>query len=358
MKMRNKLVVSGLAVLLGLVVAAKGWAQEVCSAMVTGGTYSSTLYAGQNIDAGTVTATVTGTNLEVTYTTMDGWELTEAHLWVGSNISDMPQSRKGNPIPGQFPYKSPDITGQTSYTFQVPLGETGLAFKCPGDDAMYYLASHAALRKDVGGGSYQTETGWSDGARIVAKGNWATYSTITLTCDCNGGGAGLECETAFANNQSNSGYEGVYDDATAACFLNLNFMDVNGIDQVDFNRWGWTIGPLSAGLYTFDLWAAAGQCDLTPGVKVGTLGVDYDGSTATITYTTEGPYTLGETQAYAGIEPLPIKNGAYTVAPGQYTSVHGGLDSSSTTSDTHTISNLSGNIYVVAHANACGFPAQ
>ena len=72
------------------------------------------LIAGQSIDAGDICLTVNGTNLEVSYTTQDGWELEEAHLWTGTALADMPQTRKGNPKIGNFPHNSGDITGATS----------------------------------------------------------------------------------------------------------------------------------------------------------------------------------------------------------------------------------------------------
>ena len=96
-------------------------------------------------------------------------------------------------------------------------------------------------------------------------------------------------------------------------------------------------------------------------MKVGSVTVNYDGSSATVTYTTSGtnaasglPYTMVETQLYVGSEILPRNNGEFTVAPGQYTKIHGEL--SNVTSDTFTVSGLSGDIYVVAHATVAGFP--
>jgi hypothetical protein len=53
---------------------------------------------------------------------------------------------------------------------------------------------------------------------------------------------------------------------------------------------------------------------------------------------------------------LPTNNGAYTVAPGQYSTIHGDLDD--VTSNSYTITGLSGEIYVVAHATVYGFPVE
>ncbi|WP_163832144.1 hypothetical protein [Spartinivicinus ruber] len=314
------------------------------------GTQTFTLYAGQNIDAGTVSVTVNGDNLDVTYSTTGGWELVETHVWVGRSLADMPQTRKGNPIPGNFPYHSGDITGQTSYTESIPLST--LQFVCPEDDQVFKLAAHAALRKDNGSGGYETQTGWSDGSPIVDKGNWATYSEFTLTCACDqtGGGNGDSCETAFAWNAADS--DSTDDQAPSVCFLTI---DEDGNGTTDFNRWGWSNGTLAVGSHTFQLWAAAGQCDLNKGTLVGSVTVNYDGSTATVSYFTNAPYSLAETHAYVGSEILP-RNGQneFTVAPGQYPQIHDPL-AEGTTSDSFTFTGLSGSVYGVFHATTCGF---
>ncbi len=68
------------------------------------------------------------------------------------------------------------------------------------------------------------------------------------------------CETAFA-------FGGDPED----CFLN------NG-----FNRWGWSNAPLVEGNYEFEIWAAAGQCNLSKGTQVGILSINYSGGTAIV----------------------------------------------------------------------------
>ena len=214
-----------------------------------------------------------------------------------------------------------------------------------------------ALRKPDGSGGYQTETGWADGDIFVEKGMWGTYFTITLTCECNGGGNASQCETAFAF----SGYPNADDEDVTTCFLNI---DEDGDGNGDFNRWGWTNGAVEAGTYEWPIYAGAGQCDTNKGTLVGTLSVEYDGLTATVTFQTEGtnpdtalPYTINETHLYVGGEKLTRDvNGEFTVAPGQYPNIHEGLNEA--TSDTFTIEGLSGDIYVVAHGVVCGFPQE
>ncbi|MCK4478501.1 hypothetical protein KAU88_08265 [Candidatus Bathyarchaeota archaeon] len=142
-------------------------------------------------------------------------------------------------------------------------------------------------------------------------------------------------ETAFA-----------YGDGYATCFMSMDF---DGDGKRDFKNWGWSNGPLAPGSYTFDVWAGAAKCDLGKGTLVGNVTIDYDGSTATVTYMMHTSWTMQNTQLYVGSEPLPRDSqGEYTVAPGQYPYIHAGI---SAVSDTYTVSGLSGDIYVVAHAD-------
>ncbi|MDD1654746.1 MAG: hypothetical protein LUO91_03455, partial [Methanomicrobiales archaeon] len=85
------------------------------------------LFAGQDIDVGDVTAVLEGDILHVTYDTVDGWAMTETHLAVGTvvgeNCEGIPMTRKGNPIPGQFPYGSPYDPPVTSDTLDADVGD-------------------------------------------------------------------------------------------------------------------------------------------------------------------------------------------------------------------------------------------
>lgn len=303
-----------------------------------------TLLAGQTIEAGAIAADVLedgsgGYLLRVTYTTVDSWELTEAHLWVGTDRAEMPQTRTGNPKIGNFPYQSGDIRGATTYSFYVPLPLSDAVCETAPD---YLIAAHAALRKSNGDGTYQTETGWGDGERLVDNGSWATFFSIDITCNSSipGSGSSGGTETAFA-----------FGDSSAVCFSTI---DADGDGANDFQRWGWTNGPLAPGIYEFDIYAGAGQCDISKGILVGTLYVKYEGSTATVTYqmgtnAAGQGYTLAETHLYLGNQiAAQDEQGRFTVAPGQYPFIHEGLDAAS--SDQYTINDLNGALYLIAHA--------
>jgi hypothetical protein len=140
------------------------------------------------------------------------------------------------------------------------------------------------------------------------------------------------CESAYA-------YGGDY----AICFLDM---------QQGFSNWGWSNGQLTTGNYEFQLYAGAGQCDLENGREVGTLTVNYDGAEAEVTYSMLPGYSLNQVHLFVGNEILPRENGEFTVSPGQYPVIDENLNGA--TSWTYTVSVLSGNIYVVAHAEACG----
>jgi hypothetical protein len=301
------------------------------------------LVAGQSIDAGLVTFDDVDTDgngqtdaLQVTYSTKDGWVLSEIHLFVGNSLTSLPTTKSGNPQIGLFPYKSGAIS-TTSIIVTIPFSELG--FSCANTED-YFVAAHASVKK---GG--QSESAWGDGQRLVTRGNWAMYFTIFISCDTTPSNIEYTIEKAFAYNANYSN-----------CFTEYSEFNENG------NRWGWTNGPLANGNYTFDVYATAGQCDITKGTKVGNLIVNYTGSTATVTMNISGTnpatgmaYGLEEFHLYAGTEEFPRNNkNELTIAPGQFPYKASELNNIKTY--TFTVNNLSGNIYLIAHAAVSGFP--
>jgi hypothetical protein len=318
------------------------------------------LLAGQTIPAGHVCFNVIDDfTMEVTFTTTGGWELEEAHLWVGCDPEGYPQTRKGNPIPGQFPYATGDIAGATTYTFVVDLTQLDClgTLNCDPGNLLFAMA-HAAVRLPDGSGGYQTETGWGDGSQVPGK-NWATQMVLTLrddSCD----GTPERCfdgQVAFA-----------FGGPDATCFLSV---DEDGDGSGDFDRWGWTnlIGP---GSYSWPIFADAISCDRSRGQKVGTVTVEYDGSTAVVTYTMDPAVerTIASTHLYVGSEVLPRDElGELTVAPRLYplsddfvncsdaTGTQSDpflCDGAGVTTHTYTVTGLSGSVHVIAHAGVLG----
>ncbi len=123
-----------------------------------------TLWAGQTINAGNLYVSNDDFNLYITYATSGGWELVETHLAVADELSGIPQTKKGNPIPGQFPYATDHDPAVTTYTYVIPLADLGFI-----PDGKVVIAAHA---KAVNG--TQGETIWAGSLPFPGR-NWATY---------------------------------------------------------------------------------------------------------------------------------------------------------------------------------------
>jgi len=262
------------------------------------------LIARQHLSAGSVCVSLEDDTLRVTFEMIGGWTLDEAHLWVGTDIGDLPLNRAGNPVPGQFPYAA-EGHGQTSLSFLAPLPR---AEECPWE---VLIAAHAAVNHP----ERPSETAWGNGDDVGS--GWAMLSAVEVSCSCEE--PEEDCETAFAIGQQT--------------FINLGLTD---------SRWGWQIGPLEApASHEASIYAGAGQNDLTKGTRVGTLQVDYDGTNVTVSFHALPDYEITETHVYIGIEPVEV------IAPGQF--LFGGEGQ-----PIYTVGGLDGEpIYVVGHAVVC-----
>jgi hypothetical protein len=116
------------------------------------------LIAGQTDDIGDVYAWDDGENLYIKYVS-DGLCLTETHLEVANALGDIPQTKKGNPIPGKFS-ESAEYQGcvTESDTYVFPL------------ESCNYIAAHAST------GAKETKSFYSDGVEdngnvLVTAGN-------------------------------------------------------------------------------------------------------------------------------------------------------------------------------------------
>lgn len=315
------------------------------------GTNCVPIIAGQNITAGSICFVDVDTDnngwddaLQVCYSTIDGWQLSEAHFEIAAGLSGIPVTKKGNPIPGQFTYKSGTISGN-EYCFTIPFSVLNMA--CPGGPYSKYYAAHCVVGKYVNG-TLQTETGWGAGVGFSGS-NWGMYNQFTLYCDQPPPQGPPPCETAFGKGAG----------SLATCFI-CNFeaapYSLGNCGNGDAGRWGWSNGPYGQGTYSLELWGAAGQCNTANGRLVGTIAVNYSGSTATITYNTTSGFSLDAVHLYVGSDRLHYKTqgqGEYTIAPGQFPYTAENLPVN-TTSKQFTINNLSGDIYIVAHAVVCG----
>jgi len=127
-----------------------------------------TLYAGQDIEAGTVSITNTGTDLVVTYETNDCWSVGTTHLYVGT-AEDLPMTGSGNPKHGKFPYAQEVEVPSNTATYTIPLADIEFTQQAMAGGSgvvnCLYVAAHAELHNDCFDGGEETgdkeETGYA-----------------------------------------------------------------------------------------------------------------------------------------------------------------------------------------------------
>jgi hypothetical protein len=130
-----------------------------------------TLWAGQDIDVGSVMVSIDGGTLCVAIQTTGGWVLTETHVAVATELDSIPQTGSGNPQVGQFLFQTEHNPPVTSFSYCTDpldyLYEAGDVF----------IAVHARVELlDESGNPVQEETAWADGLPFPGR-NWATYFT-------------------------------------------------------------------------------------------------------------------------------------------------------------------------------------
>lgn len=143
------------------------------------------LTAGQTNVVGTVTVTNDPSNVYVTYKlTNPTAKFGTLHLWVGSNLTDLPVNQNSIPVPGNFPNKI-NTNNATEYTFIIPF-----TIEC---NASVYVVAHAevnyfdsegkpilVLNKE---GELVQDGDTAFGGDITGTGNrWWFYGQHTLTC--------------------------------------------------------------------------------------------------------------------------------------------------------------------------------
>lgn len=249
-----------------------------------------TLWAGQNIDAGTLTVSNYNETLYVTYTASQGTFGT-LHLWVGSKLEELPVNPQGIPVPGQFPYQF-DATGKTSYTFEISFDELKV-----GCNNNVYIVAHAEMYLNEGDEDSETAFGGNLSGNAP---RWYFYADYTIVCCDNPYVPVGELGTAFGKGTH------VF---TTGKQSNPENLPTIGLTK---NRWGWAINMTETGSYDFELWVGAGLNKTENGLKVGEGTIDFNGSEATISYTLYSGYSVKETHIYAG-DFVPA-----TLAPGQY----------------------------------------
>jgi len=127
-----------------------------------------TLVAGQQYDAGWVTAVADDDSLKVTIHADNGWVLLETHVYVGL----IPPTKSA---PGRFPFKHESLDGALSDSYEISLDGLGVA--C--EDTLY-VAVHAVVFGEEN--EYGEETAWGNGSVIREKKNWAMVFEVFVDC--------------------------------------------------------------------------------------------------------------------------------------------------------------------------------
>ena len=135
------------------------------------------LLADQDVDVGTVSASLDGDTMDVTYDTSGAeWYIADTHLHVTDDDFDEVTNRNGNPRPGQFDYSGkPYDEYDETVTYSPDVGDLDLE---DGDDVL--VAAQAEVFKYLHDDEIREETTWGDGERFTDRGNWATYSEFDV----------------------------------------------------------------------------------------------------------------------------------------------------------------------------------
>ena len=138
-----------------------------------------TLWAGQNINVGTVTYGIgMNANFYVTYDcSTSGWQMSETHMYAGDKKL-MPLNKPGAPKVGLFPFSSVHNPWVSTVTYTVPLSQLP-PYASPG----FVVASHAVVRSPYG----QVETAWAEGDYTFSDKGWGWYDDFYYNTppDCN-----------------------------------------------------------------------------------------------------------------------------------------------------------------------------
>ncbi len=314
-----------------------------------------TLLAGRKKNVGTVCSSIDNTVdtsaqcgagatgvMNITYQTTGPWELVKTHVAVGQGLEDIPANRRGRIKHKFFPFID-EHDAATTHTVAVPLCDLdldGADETC--DPIKAHVVARAKVRKLRNNGKWRYKRAWGDGESLGCRHRRGKFFTMEMACSDNPEPPPppvAECETAYAYSVGGT------------CFLGGDF-DGDGNDDGHAN-WGWSIGPVAPNTTTeWPVYAAVGGCDPTNGTHVGNLSIDYDGSSASVTFNRVGTVTLDEEQIYIGSGALPLDaNGDQSVNPADFPLAFDLDDAESTT---NVVANLSGDIHVIYHALACG----
>jgi len=148
----------------------------LCSGLVSVSACTTELYAGRNQeDAGDVTVWRSGAVLYVEFSTDSGWTMSETHLAVATSFEGIPQTKKGNPKIGNFPYQTDHPEGTETHTYILNLNDYYPDGGWHGK-TLFFAAHAVVFHPDWG-----EETAWADTwGQSFPGSSIALYFTITF----------------------------------------------------------------------------------------------------------------------------------------------------------------------------------
>ncbi len=170
-------------------------------------------------DVGDILIWNTTEYIYVKYSLIEGWSLTESHLHLASSIEEIPQTKKGNPIPGQFDYKN-EHDYVSEFEYQIPFSWS------LGDQI--YIAAHGEVIFIDSNSIEVEESAWASGDEFPGN-NWATYFTYLIT---KGAGVWLATDYDWTANTFDPDPEG---SPTQDLDDKLILQRVGGHGEADYN---------------------------------------------------------------------------------------------------------------------------
>ncbi len=140
------------------------------------------LITGQNSVCGDLIIGNTIDMLNVSFVPNSSHTLLEVHLWIGTEMADIPINKSNIPVPGKFPYKG---TGFPHFTFSIDLTDIceDPQELLEGKD-LYVVAHTQLMNNDTG----LEESAWSAGEQLSANG-WSMCTSYKY-CISYGGTSG------------------------------------------------------------------------------------------------------------------------------------------------------------------------
>ena len=226
---------------------------------LVGGVDVYTLFAGQSIEAGTVSIWRDSSKLYVKYDVTSAFAIAETHVWVGTDLATLPTSNKpdeqGAPVPGQFDYKA-------SYSPTVSTVTLSIDFKASWEGKSLYIFTHAKLL--YADNVSKEETGWAgDNSLDISRWNFyihavpPTYVTTTTSTTVAANPTLYSISGFVFHDLNNNGVKDDGEEGIADVALSLG----NGVNATSDSSGAYTFANLVAGGYTV---TSAGKSNFWP----------------------------------------------------------------------------------------------